>query len=76
MTMEARINIHHDMEQRNRTRERMAQYIKNAFPNAELDHYLETRYGIEYTFYPTPNADEPYACILNAYGGFTILTEF
>jgi hypothetical protein len=74
--MAERITIHNDMEQRNRTRGRMSQYIKNAFPSAELDHYLETRYGTEYTFYPTHNADEPYACILNAYGGFTILTEF
>lgn len=76
MTMVEKIRVHDSMEKGNRMRERMAQYIKDAYPEAELDHYLDTRWGVEYTFYPTAHAGEPYACILNGYGGFTIMTEF
>ena len=57
-------------------KQQMEQHIKAHFPEAVLDYYSESRWGVEYIFYPTPDAEEPFACILNSYGGFTILTEF
>lgn len=53
----------------------MEQFIKSAYPKAELDHFLSTSWGTEYTFYPTPNSDEPYACIIKN-GKLTVLTDF
>lgn len=56
-------------------KEKMERFIKEKYPKAILDDYIESRWGNEYLFYPTPTADEPYTCIVKA-GKLTILTEF
>lgn len=57
-------------------KQRIAQYIMQQYPNAELEYFFNTKWGAEYTFYPTPDADNPYTCVLNSDGTFTILTDF
>ena len=54
---------------------KMEALIKAAYPEAVLDHYLDTRWGQEYIFYPDEEADEPYACVVQD-GRLTILTDF
>lgn len=53
----------------------MEQFIKAAYPEAKLETYLETKWGTEYTFFPTPDADEPYSCVIKN-GKLTVLTDF
>ena len=53
----------------------MEQFIKAAYPAAELDNFIVTRWGTEYTFYPTPKAEIPYTCVIKN-GKLTVLTDF
>ena len=75
MTMAAKLQMHGEMETGNRVRERMVQYIKDAYPDAVLKWYSGMGYDIKYIFVPHPGDEYPYTCIVNAYGGFSILTE-
>ena len=56
-------------------KEKMEEFIKKQYPKAVLDRFLDTRWGVEYLFYPTPDADDPYTCIIEN-GKMTILKEF
>ena len=76
MTMAERLNIHREMESGNRMRERMVEYIKTKYPDAVLEWYVGTAGRIEYVFLPYPGADEPYTCVTNVLGGFSILTGY
>ena len=56
-------------------KEKMEQFIRANYPGAELDTYIETKFGVEYLFYPTEKTTEPYTCVCKN-GKLTILTDF
>lgn len=56
-------------------KEKLEKFILAAYPDAVLDNYMETRWGVEYLFYPNADADEPYTCVVKN-GKLTIQTDF
>ena len=55
--------------------EAMKDYIIARYPEAVLDNYINSEWGIEYQFYPNKEAEECYTCIIQN-GALTILTDF
>ena len=56
-------------------KDKMELFILSHYPNAELDSYIESKFGVKYLFYPNEEAELPYTCTLQN-GKLTILTDF
>lgn len=58
-------------------KEKMIQYVKERYPEAIIDKYINTRWGKELQFYCNKNADDIYTCVCEAgCNELKIYTEF
>lgn len=55
--------------------EAMKDYILSRYPEAVLDNYINSEWGIEYQFYPNKEAEDCYTCIIKN-GTLSIMTDF